>query len=188
MEYSAVQTIATAQPVTPRIAFDKAAVVVALDSDFLGLDSTTVLPVKEFVRGGRKVKDDAPVMNRLYAVEPQFSVTGAAADHRFRLKASEIGAFASSLLSAVQSQANPLKVVGQGSSTADKALNAIAKDLAANRGKSVVVAGPRQPAAVHQVVHQINQALGNVGPVVTLSEAALGAEPAADRCDQGTRR
>ena len=37
-------------------------------------------------------------MNRLYAVEPQFSVTGAAADHRFRLKSSEIGAFASALL------------------------------------------------------------------------------------------
>ena len=67
----------------PRIAFDKAAVVVALDSDFLGLDCTTVLPVKEFVRGGRKINDDAPVMNRLYAVEPQFSVTGAAADHRY---------------------------------------------------------------------------------------------------------
>ena len=84
VEYSSVHTVATAQPVTPRIAFDKAAVVVALDSDFLGLDSTTVLPVKEFVRGGRKLKDDAPVMNRLYAVEPQFSATGAAADHRFR--------------------------------------------------------------------------------------------------------
>ena len=68
-------------------------------------------------------------------------------------------------MSAVQSQA--LKVVGQGNSSADKALSAIAKDLAANRGKSVVVAGPRQPAAVHAVVHQINQALGNVGPMVT---------------------
>jgi molybdopterin-containing oxidoreductase family iron-sulfur binding subunit len=70
------------------------------------------------------------------------------------------------LLSAIQSQSSPLKVVGQGSS-ADKAVSAIAKDLLANRGKSVVVAGPRQTAAVHQVVHQINQALGNVGAVVT---------------------
>jgi Fe-S-cluster-containing dehydrogenase component len=41
------------------------------------------------------------------------------------------------------------------------------QDLVAARGRSVVVAGPRQPAGVHQVVHQINQALGNIGPVVT---------------------
>ena len=121
--------------------------------------------MKNFVRGGRKINDEAPVMNRLYVVEPQFSVTGAAADHRYRIKSSEVGAYASALLAAVQAQASPLKVVGQGTN-ADKALAAIAKDLLANKGKSVVVAGPRQPAAVHQVVHQINQALGNVGPVV----------------------
>lgn len=167
VEYSAVHTSATAQPSVPRIAFDKAAVVVALDSDFLGLDDTTVLAVKEFSRG-RKITDDAnPVMNRLYAVEPAFTVTGAAADHRYRLKASEIANFATSLLGAIQSQSSPLRVVGQGGSNADKALNAIAKDLLANRGRAVVVTGPRQSAAVHQLVHQINQALGAVGPIVT---------------------
>jgi molybdopterin-containing oxidoreductase family iron-sulfur binding subunit len=166
VEYSAVQTNATAQPSVPRIAFDKAAVIVALDSDFLGLDDTTVLATKEFSRG-RKIADEAnPVMNRLYAVEPQFTVTGAAADHRYRLKASEIAAFATALLGAVQSQSSPLRVVGQGGSNADKALNAIAKDLLANRGKAVVVTGPRQSAAVHEIVHQINQALGSVGPIV----------------------
>ncbi len=170
IEYSAIQTNATAQPVIPRIAFDKAAVVVALDSDFLGLDDTSVLAVKEFVRGRKITNEDSPVMNRLYTIEPQFTVTGAAADHRYRIKSSEVGAYASALLSAIQSQSNPLKVVGQGS--ADKAIAAIAKDLLANRGKSVVVTGPRQPAAVHQIVHQLNQALGNVGPVVTYLKTA----------------
>jgi MoCo/4Fe-4S cofactor protein with predicted Tat translocation signal len=167
IEYSAVQTNTTAQPVVPRIAFDKAAVVVALDSDFLGLDCTTVLAVKEFVRARKIVNEESPTMNRLYTIEPQFSVTGAAADHRYRIKSSEVAAYASALLNAIQAHSNPLKVVGQGSSTADKALSAIAKDLLANRGKSVVVTGPRQSAAVHQIVHQINQALGNIGPVIT---------------------
>jgi molybdopterin-containing oxidoreductase family iron-sulfur binding subunit len=139
---------------------------VALDSDFLGLDSSTVLPVKEFARA-RMTGDGAnPTMNRLYAVESQYSVTGASADHRIRMKSADIGQFANALLAAVQQASNPLRVVGQTPNT-DRVLSAMAKDLLANRGKSVVVAGPRQPAGVHAVVHQINQALGNVGPVVT---------------------
>jgi molybdopterin-containing oxidoreductase family iron-sulfur binding subunit len=52
-------------------------------------------------------------MNRLYVVEPAFTVTGGAADHRYRLKASEIANFANALLGAVQSQSSPLRVVGQ---------------------------------------------------------------------------
>ena len=75
-------------------------------------------------------------MNRLYSVEPTFTVTGAAADHRYRLKASEIANFATSLLGAIQSQSNPLRVLGQGSTNADKALSAIAKDLLAQSWQS----------------------------------------------------
>jgi molybdopterin-containing oxidoreductase family iron-sulfur binding subunit len=52
VEYSSVHTSATAQPTVPRVAFDKAAVVVALDSDFLGLDDTTVLAAKSFLAAG----------------------------------------------------------------------------------------------------------------------------------------
>ncbi len=166
IEYNPVQTNETALPFVTRVAFDKAAVVVALDSDFLGLDSSTVLPVKEFVKGRMVGDGEEAQMNRLYAVESQYSVTGAASDHRYRAKSSEIGSYANALLAAIQNTANPLKVVGQTPNT-DKGLAAIAKDLLANRGKSVVVCGPRQPAGVHAVVHQINQALGNVGPVVT---------------------
>ena len=44
---------------------------------------------------------------------------------------------------------------------------AIAKDLQAHRGRSVVMAGEFQPAAVHALAHAMNQALGNVGATVT---------------------
>ena len=44
---------------------------------------------------------------------------------------------------------------------------AIAKDLQAHRGRSVVMAGEFQPAAVHALAHAINQSLGNVGATVT---------------------
>ncbi|HEX4797586.1 MAG TPA: TAT-variant-translocated molybdopterin oxidoreductase [Humisphaera sp.] len=45
-------------------------------------------------------------------------------------------------------------------------LRAIAKDLLALRGKSLVVAGAHQPPEVHAIVHSINEALGNIGATV----------------------
>src|SRR5690606_15352866 len=47
-----------------------------------------------------------------------------------------------------------------------------ARDLLANRGASLVVAGPHLPAAVHAVVHGINAALGNIGQTVDFVPAA----------------
>src|SRR5204863_8711614 len=44
------------------------------------------------------------------------------------------------------------------------------KDLKSNGGKSLVVAGPRQPAAVHAIAHLINSTLGNLGETVTFTE------------------
>ena len=49
----------------------------------------------------------------------------------------------------------------------DDHVAAIAKDLAAHRGTSLVVAGESQPPAVHAIAHAINDALGNAGQTVT---------------------
>ncbi|MGA3204329.1 MAG: TAT-variant-translocated molybdopterin oxidoreductase, partial [Bryobacteraceae bacterium] len=58
--------------------FDKAKVVMALDCDFLGLDSPTVVPTKQFSKGRKfSSEEDFEKANRLYAVECQFSLTGA---------------------------------------------------------------------------------------------------------------
>ncbi|HYO83515.1 MAG TPA: 4Fe-4S dicluster domain-containing protein, partial [Bryobacteraceae bacterium] len=108
--------------------------------------------------------------------ESQFSVTGAAADHRLRMKSSEIGAFANALLAAVGQASSPLRVVGQ-TAGSDRFMQALVKDLLANRGRCVVVAGPRQPAGVQQVVHQINQALGANGTIVTWVQKPEQARP-----------
>ncbi len=51
-----------------------------------------------------------------------------------------------------------------------KYLAAIAKDLQAHRGASVVIPGDHLPPAVHALVHAINQALGNVGKTVVYTE------------------
>ena len=54
---------------------------------------------------------------------------------------------------------------GQGARrvTAEQWIAAVASDLTRAAGRSLVVAGERQPAAVHALAHAINAALGNVG-------------------------
>ena len=47
---------------------------------------------------------------------------------------------------------------------------AVAKDLAAHRGTSLVIAGEEQPPAVHALAHAMNAALGNVGKTVYYTE------------------
>ena len=49
-------------------------------------------------------------------------------------------------------------------------LAAVAKDLAAHRGASLVIAGEEQPPAVHALAHAMNAALGNVGKTVYYTE------------------
>ncbi|HZO84263.1 MAG TPA: 4Fe-4S dicluster domain-containing protein, partial [Verrucomicrobiae bacterium] len=44
-------------------------------------------------------------------------------------------------------------------------------DLAANKGASLVIAGHRQPPAVHALAHAMNAALGNVGKTVLYFES-----------------
>src|SRR4029077_20177374 len=56
-------------------------------------------------------------------------------------------------------------------------IDALAKDLLANRGKSLIVAGERQPAAVHAAVCALNTSLGNTGKTVSYYETQDAAPP-----------
>ncbi len=51
-----------------------------------------------------------------------------------------------------------------------KWVKAIAKDLAAHRGRSLVVAGDHQSPTTHAFAHALNNVLGNVGKTVTYIE------------------
>jgi MoCo/4Fe-4S cofactor protein with predicted Tat translocation signal len=159
--------IAFGQPLAVHPRYDQADVIVALDCDFLGLDSPTVLPVKQFSKGRRPdigeptaeqpKREELGPMNRLYAVESNYSITGAMADHRLRMRLSEVKAFAVDLAGALGITLS-LNVVNS-TDKRSKLLAAIVKDLKAHPGKALVIAGPRQPAEVHALVAAMNQAL-----------------------------
>jgi MoCo/4Fe-4S cofactor protein with predicted Tat translocation signal len=158
---------------------DKADVVLSLEADFLGTGPASVRYTKDFA-DRRRVTDDVKQMNRLYVVESSPSLTGAKAEHRLALRASEIEGFARKLAGAVGAGAAPSAVPGTPSPVGEhveKWAAAVARDLQAHRGRCVVMAGEFQPAAVHSLAHAMNQTLGNVGVTVTYA-ASLDPQPA----------
>ena len=46
----------------------------------------------------------------------------------------------------------------------------LVRDLLANKGESLIIAGESQPPAVHALVHALNDALGNVGKTVIYTD------------------
>ena len=156
--------------------FDKADVVVSLDADFLTCGPGSVRYQKDFA-AHRRVSEDNQQMSRLYSVESTPTLTGVKADHRLAMKASEVEGFGRQLAGAVGAAAP----AGAGGGTTDPAsaagkwVAAIAKDLQARRGRSLVVPGEYQTAAVHAIARSINQTLGNVGSTVTYGPAVEAA-------------
>ncbi|NIS29165.1 MAG: hypothetical protein GWO04_04010, partial [Actinobacteria bacterium] len=147
--------------------FSKADVVLALDCDFLLTDGDVVANARGFAER-RRVTSPSDPMNRLYAVEGTHSLTGANADHRLRLASGRVAAFVASLTSALAARGLDVPAV-RGASAADideAFVGAVAADLLAKRGSGLIVAGRRQPAAVHAAVYALNAALGNVGTTV----------------------
>jgi molybdopterin-containing oxidoreductase family iron-sulfur binding subunit len=153
--------------------FAKADVVVSLDADFLGFGPGAVRYTKDF-SSRRRMGTRQDQLNRLYVVEPVPTVTGANAEHRLAMKAGDVQTFASVLASAVGVKS---AAAGTLSGDAQKWALAVAADLVAHKGRSVVVAGERQPAAVHVLAQAMNETLGNAGATVTYT-APIAASPA----------
>ena len=64
-----------------------------------------------------------------------------------------------------------LAALGKPAGVDPKWISECAKDLLAHAGNCIVVAGQRQPLAVHVLAHAMNAALGNIGKTVVFHEA-----------------
>jgi len=169
---------AFASGLNPQFSLESADVIVSLDADFL---SGAAYPgfhklVREYAA---RRKNPEGGMNRLYAIESSPTTTGLKAEHRLGLRASEIPAFAAALANAVGASGVSAPSY---SWTAEqtKYLNALAKDLKANAGKSVVIPGLYQDPSVAALAAAINQALGNAGKTVTTTGSAVFVDQIAD--------
>jgi len=150
---------------------DKADVILSLDCDFLGVESD-VNTIREF-SARRKVNGPDSKMNRLYVAENRYTITGGIADHRLRVPASQIGAFALALAAEIGVTGGDA-TLGEmvktfGAPTVKFSADWIkyaAEDLLARKGAGLVLVGSRQPAAVQVLVAAINAALGNIGKTI----------------------
>jgi molybdopterin-containing oxidoreductase family iron-sulfur binding subunit len=163
--------LAFGRTLEPVLALADADVVLSLESDFLAVDGDHLRHAREFA-----ARREPGKLNRLYVAEAGHTVTGGAADHRLRMRSAEVVSFARAVaaeLARVQGleRLAPLGASAEGERR--KVAAAVAADLARARGRSLVVAGPGQPAAVHALAAALNEALGNVGKTVTWREAVV---------------
>jgi MoCo/4Fe-4S cofactor protein with predicted Tat translocation signal len=146
--------------------FDEAAVIVALDADFLSCDPASVRYAHDFA-AKRRAWQGQTAMNRLYVAESTLTNTGAVADHRLALRPSAVPAFAYAL--ARELAGDTVQGPELHSRLADgqaKWIRAVSDDLRSRQGTGLVIAGMRQSPAVHALAHAMNHALGNVGRTV----------------------
>lgn len=158
--------------------FEKADVILSLGGDFLNPSETGL----GFAKGFAKRRNPDQKMNRLYVVENHFSLTGGMADHRLRVKASDMGDFTAAVAKVIaektgSSDLQSVLAAYQGNDAKfDEAwIKGVADDLIASKGKGIVLAGSQQKNAVQALAWGINAALGNFGSTISVAQTASNA-------------
>ncbi|MBK7106436.1 MAG: TAT-variant-translocated molybdopterin oxidoreductase [Ignavibacteriae bacterium] len=164
------------QNIIPSIKWDKAKIIVALESDFLGKEGNTVENRIKYSDARDIVKTKE--LNKLYSVEGAMSLTGMNADVRFRLnpimqfdfllslinELIKVGAvnsdeISSSILSSVNNFS--LQKFAEKSGLSLQKLKLLVSDLKENKSNSILFAGDVLNSEVHFLVNLINELLGN---------------------------
>jgi molybdopterin-containing oxidoreductase family iron-sulfur binding subunit len=169
--------IAFGEPKRARLKLGNAMRIVSLDGDFLGGEESNV-DVQRGFGASRHVAKWDDEMNRLYVFETGLTATGMTADHRKRLRPSQVTEYAKALAQAVLARTGGAPEALSALSAAEANLegiepvwiDAVADDLVEHRGRCVVTAGASQPPAVHALVAAMNEALGAIGATIEYRE------------------
>lgn len=164
--------IAFGQRLRTHYNYENADVVVSLNDDFMASTHPNSVEYAKQVTSRRKVTGTDGEMNRIYTVEDNFSLTGSYSDHRLKLKASEVEAFAYALAGALAGRISGLSAFsGYSNKFSDhKWISVLTDDLLANRGRSAVSLGSEYSPEAHAAVAAINLALNNAGSTVNYLE------------------
>lgn len=160
---SAARKVAGGRPAMATYDFTQADVVVSLDADLLD-NGPAAMPYSRQIAARRNL-NSAQTPPRIYAVESSPTVSGTLADHHFPVEGGKLPAVAYQLAKACGVAAP------EAGGEAPEWIKAIATDLTAAKGRSMVIPGEFQPESVHLAAHAINAALGNLGKTVKLVES-----------------
>jgi len=150
--------------------YEKAKVVLSVDSDFLFMESGAVRNSMGFA-DARRVESEKDDMNRLYVAESSMSVTGSMADHRVIVKTHELSDFLIAVANELEKQGVSIKGLGKLKSEAEfdqHFIKELVADLIKNKSKSLVTVGRNQSEDIHALAYSINYALNNVGNTVEI--------------------
>ncbi len=170
------------EAVVPAYRFDQAKMIVSVDADFLGTWISPTAFTNQFTKGRQDIKN----MNRLVSFDSTYSLTGANADIRMRIKPSQQldvvmgllyeiivknGATSYASNSSVKLALAPYSDVAVRLGVEPALFAKVAADLLANQGQSLVVAGglatqTEKSLDLQVAVNLLNSALGNDGKTV----------------------
>ena len=134
----------TQQAPEPHYDFSEVKVIVSLDSDFLFCHPAGLAYARQFAKGRNAVAESPDPtkasMSRLYVAEPTPSITGTMADHRIACSATDI-----QILTEAIAQMHDAATLARLPKAQQDWLAAVTKDLDANHGSGLVLAGEGQP-------------------------------------------
>ncbi|QDU72691.1 TAT-variant-translocated molybdopterin oxidoreductase [Mucisphaera calidilacus] len=162
------------EAVRPQYDLSRADVIACFECDLLSDHPGQASNARGWAAGRRRAdKDVSGSMSRMYVAESTFTPTGLAADERLPVQVSKQLA----ILRALAARIGLAGVTESGSLNGSSAwVEALAADLLAHHGRSLVVVGDVLPPEAHHLAALINEKLQCVGATVSYIR-----EPAADQ-------
>lgn len=164
-------TLAFGKAVRPQYDLSRAKRIACFDADLIGgAEPAELLYARQWADHRRTVDTDG-TMNRLYAAESTFSLTGSVADDRLPIQTSRIDDLLSGL--AVKLGVPGINEPSALTETENHWLDILAKDLNDHAGESLIAVGADQPPQTQALGWAINDQLGAIGKTVTFTEEPL---------------
>jgi len=146
---------------------ETADILVSIDCDLLGANEFSGINSKHF--GARRVPENGK-LNRLYAIESQYSTTGLSADHRLAVRTSKMPSLVADLEARIDAALKDGPTEEKPEGKPEIYVTALVNDLVTNQGHSLVLGGDHLDVETLARIWRINEKLKNIGKTVTLHE------------------
>ncbi|QQR98535.1 MAG: TAT-variant-translocated molybdopterin oxidoreductase [Sphingobacteriales bacterium] len=147
--------------IIPTYQFDKADVIVGFNCDFLGTWMNPVENSSKYVVNRVPSKSN-PKMSKHFQFQSTMTITGASADYKYPIKPSEEKQALINLYNKIGGSVAAAKSINK---EVDAGVDKVAKELLANKGKSIVVSGTND-AEIQSLINGINASLTNFGTTI----------------------